>query len=295
MQNTIYIKHEIANILNIAKIITIHYFEFGKSYRFSGESHDFWEIMYADKGHVCITKGKQEFMLEQGEMLFVRPNLYHSLCSDGKHSANVFFISFETSSAPMNYFEDKVIKIPEHLKKLISEIIEEGKSAFILPMPDPKIRKLIPKEDSMIGSQQMIRLDLEKLLIMLLRYEQENGPNHQLFTSKSKFDDHIAAQIKKMLEDNIFGKITVSQISEQLHYGKTHLSTAFRKVYGRSMIDYYTYLKIEESKRLIREQNYSIQEISADLKFDTPQYFSKRFKQYVGMSPTEYLLSVKMD
>ena len=112
MQNTIYIKHEIANILNIAKIITIHYFEFGKSYRFSGESHDFWEIMYADKGHVCITKGEQEFMLEQGEMLFVRPNLYHSLCSDGKHSANVFFISFETSSAPMNYFEDKVIKIP---------------------------------------------------------------------------------------------------------------------------------------------------------------------------------------
>ena len=55
------------------------------------------------------------------------------------------------------YFEDKVIKIPDGLKGLISQIIAEGKSAFILPMPDPKLRELIPKEDSMIGAQQLVR------------------------------------------------------------------------------------------------------------------------------------------
>lgn len=295
MQNTVYIKHEIANVINIAKIITIHYFEYGKDYKFGGESHDFWEIMYSDKGHVCITSGEHEFMLEQGEMVFLRPDLYHDICSDGKHGANVFIISFDTNSSAMRYFEDKVIKIPDSLKGLISQIIAEGKSAFVLPMPNTKFHELIPKEDSMIGAQQLIRLNLEQFLILLLRYEQQNKTNYQLFTSKSKFDNHIAIQIKKLLEDNLFGKITVSQISEQLHYGKTHLSAAFKKIYNRSIIDYYTYIKIEEAKRLIREQNYSITEISAILKFDTPQYFSKRFKQYVFMSPTEYLLSVKID
>ena len=146
MQNTIYIKHEIANVINIAKIITIHYFEYGKDYKFNGESHDFWEIIYSDKGHVCITRGEHEFMLEQGELVFLRPNLYHNICSDGKHAANVFIISFDTNSSAMRYFEDKVIKIPDRLKGLISQIIAEGKSAFILPMPDPKLRELIPKE-----------------------------------------------------------------------------------------------------------------------------------------------------
>ena len=295
MQNTIYIKHEIANVINIAKIITIHYFEYGKDYKFNGESHDFWEIIYSDKGHVCITRGEHEFMLEQGELVFLSPNLYHNICSDGKHAANVFIISFDTNSSAMRYFEDKVIKIPDRLKGLISQIIAEGKSAFILPMPDPKLRELIPKEDSMIGAQQLVRLNLEQFLILLLRHEQQTKTNYQFFTSKSKFDNHIAAQIKKLLEDHLFDKITVSQISEQLHYGKTHLSTAFKKVYNRSIIDYYTFIKIEEAKRLIREENYSITEISTILKFDTPQYFSKRFKQYVSMSPKEYLLSVKID
>lgn len=295
MQNTIYIKHEIANVINIAKIITIHYFEYGKDYKFRGESHDFWEIMYSDKGHVCITSGKREFILEQGEMVFLRPDIYHNICSDGKHAANVFIISFDTTSPAMSYFEDKVIKIPDSLKGLISQIIAEGKSAFVLPMPDPKLRELIPKEDSMIGAQQLIRLSLEQFLILLLRFEQQNKTNYQLFASKSKFDNYIAGQIKKILEDNLFEKITVPQISEKLHYGKTHLSAAFKKIYNRSIIDYYTFIKIEEAKRLIREQNFSITEISAILKFDTPQYFSKRFRQYVSMSPTEYLLSVKVD
>lgn len=295
MQNTVYIKHEIANLISITKIITIHYFEYGKDYKFHGESHDFWEIMYADKGRVCITSGEYDFMLEQGEMVFLRPNLYHNICSDGKHAANVFIISFDTISSTMRYFEDKVIKIPESLKGLISQIIAEGNSAFVLPMPNPKVRGLIPKEDSKIGAQQLIRLNLEQFLILLLRYEQQSKTDYQLFTSKSKFDNHIAVQIKNLLEDNLFHKITISQISEQLHYGKTHLSSAFKKVYNRTIIDYYTFIKIQEAKRLIREQNYSISEISATLKFDTPQYFSKRFKQYVSMSPTEYFLSVKVD
>lgn len=38
MQNTIYIKHEIANVINIAKIITIHYFEYGKDYKLMGKA-----------------------------------------------------------------------------------------------------------------------------------------------------------------------------------------------------------------------------------------------------------------
>ena len=150
------------------------------------------QIIYSDKGHVCITRGEHEFMLEQGELVFLRPNLYHNICSDGKHAANVFIISFDTNSSAMRYFEDKVIKIPDGLKGLISQIIAEGKSAFILPMPDPKLRELIPKEDSMIGAQQLVRLNLEQFLILLLRHEQQTKINNQLFTSKSKFDNHIA-------------------------------------------------------------------------------------------------------
>ena len=293
MKNRLYVKHEITNVINISKVVTIHYFEYSKDFAYGGERHDFWEIMYADKGRIYITLGKDEILLEQGEMVFLRPNLFHDVRADGIHASNIFIASFDSNSSVMRYFEDKVVKIPPGLKDLISQIMSEGKSAFVLPMP--KKERLTPKEDSAIGSQQLVRLSLEQLLIMLLRSGQDNEADRQVFTSKIKFDNYVAEQIKRLLEEQLYGKMSISQISAQLHYGKTHVSNVFKKTYGRSIIDYYTYLKVEEAKRLIRERNHSITEIADSLNFDTLQYFSMRFKKYVGMSPREYAKSVKVD
>ena len=46
-----YIKHKLANTINITKIVTMHYFEFDKNFHFPGESHDFWEMVYGDELH----------------------------------------------------------------------------------------------------------------------------------------------------------------------------------------------------------------------------------------------------
>lgn len=58
-------------------------------------------------------------------------------------------------------------------------------------------------------------------------------------------------------------------------------------------MSYYTKLKIEEAKYLIRSNTMSISEISALLGFSSPQYFSKRFRQFVHMAPKQYTSSVK--
>ncbi len=55
------------------------------------------------------------------------------------------------------------------------------------------------------------------------------------------------------------------------------------------MIEYFTYLKIEKSKELLREKNNSIKEIAEKLSFDTPNYFSKTFKKYTKITPSEYV------
>lgn len=52
MQNTIYIKHEIANVINIAKIITIHYFEYGKIINFMGKAMTSGKLYIQTRG-IC--------------------------------------------------------------------------------------------------------------------------------------------------------------------------------------------------------------------------------------------------
>ena len=64
--------HKIANLLNIQKIVTIHYQALERNYVFPEETHDFWEINYADKGGVSIGVENKKIHLKQGEILIER-------------------------------------------------------------------------------------------------------------------------------------------------------------------------------------------------------------------------------
>ena len=52
-------------------------------------------------------------------------------------------------------------------------------------------------------------------------------------------------------------------------------------------------LKIKEAKKLIRENNYSISQISDMLGYSSIHIFSRAFKKAVGLSPTAYRKSIK--
>ena len=63
--------HRIANLLNIQKIVTIHYQELPEGYVSKEETHDFWEIIYADKGGVDVVRDGGRSRLRQGEVVFI--------------------------------------------------------------------------------------------------------------------------------------------------------------------------------------------------------------------------------
>jgi len=59
-------------------------------------------------------------------------------------------------------------------------------------------------------------------------------------------------------------------------------------------MDYYNYLKIKTAKQLLKEGDLSIKEIAEKLSFDTPNYFSKTFKKFTEMTPSQYKKSVSL-
>ena len=87
-------KHKIANLLNVQKIVTIHYQEPEKNYVSKEEKHDFWEIIYADRKDVLIVSENANTLLKQGEMIFIQPNLSHHVECIGENNLPeiVFFL-----------------------------------------------------------------------------------------------------------------------------------------------------------------------------------------------------------
>ena len=99
----IYVKTELQSILNISKIVTIHYYEFDKNFIFEGESHDFWEMVYVDRGQVKIRRDNEEQILSQGEIIFHKPDEFHSIRAYNS-APNFFVVSFVCNSPAMRYF-----------------------------------------------------------------------------------------------------------------------------------------------------------------------------------------------
>ena len=66
----------------------------------------------------------------------------------------------------------------------------------------------------------------------------------------------------------------------------------FREKTGRSPMQYYADLKITEAKKLLREDNLSVSQITDALGYSGIHNFSRAFKKSTGFSPTEYKKSI---
>lgn len=281
-----YIRYKINTSINISKIPTLIYYEFDKDYSFDGESHDFWELVYVDKGEIIIRASKEEIVLKQGEAYFHYPNQFHNIKANGKVAPNVFIITFVCRSGAMNYFKKKGhLKFGEQSRELIEKIIEEGKPVYGSQQLETTLKEPV------FGGQQMIKIYLEMLLITLIREDNKT----RVFSSKSSLENHITLEIKKILEDNIYGTVDIQTICKLLNYGKTYVCHTFKSITGKSIMKYFSELKITEAKKLIREKRYNFTEISNILMFNNPHYFSHVFKSVTGMTPREYQKSVRID
>lgn len=281
-----FIKTQLTNFVNITQIVTIHYYEFDKNFSFGGESHNFWEMVYVDKGKVLVTNERDEIILSQGDIVFHKPNEFHAIRSY-ESEPNFFVITFVCKSPSMAFLEDYHTKLDEKLKPFISSIIKESDLTFIIPKNDPSLKKLIKKDDAIIGGEQFIKTYLEQLLILLIRNVQKVN-EFNIFTTKQSMENHLIDSVKSYIEEHVESKIKISDICAKLGYSKSYLCKIFGEQTGQSIANYSTLTKIKHAKQLIRENRLNFSQISDKLNFETSQYFSRVFKRITGMTPTEF-------
>lgn len=283
-----YYKHKIENLLVISKIVTIHYFELDKDFKSKPEFHDFWELVYADKKEIlCEADGKQ-LILNEGEILFHKPNEVHSLRANGRNAPNVFIVSFECKSEAVRFFENKRLKLNKAFLRFIYAIIDESKRTFDLPYSDPELKKMKLLKTPSLGGQQLIKNYLEALLISLMRDETEKANAEAVFLPQEQLDEQLATRAIEFLQAHLCEKLSVADICAALHYNKSYIFKQFKKATNCSVMSYFTKLKINHAKRLLRETSLSVTQIADTLAFDSPNYFSKTFKKLTGYTPLKY-------
>lgn len=82
--------------------------------------------------------------------------------------------------------------------------------------------------------------------------------------------------------------ITLAYVADEVHLNPAYFSTLFKKEIGLSFKEYLNHVRIEESKRLLSNSNFSIIDIAIAVGFEDQSYFSKVFKKYTGMTPKQF-------
>ena len=278
--------------IDVKRVLMIHYFEYGRNFVFDGESHDYWEMVYVDKGQVAIKAGTdEEIILSQGEVVFHCPNEFHSIRSYNS-SPNFFVICFTCLSDVLNELVKYRAELKRELQPFISSIIKEAGRTYVIPKNDPDLQYMEKREGAESGGEQLIKTYLEQLLILLLRDKNKYGTS--AFPSKEIQDNHLVAKVKDYIEKNAEKTVYVSDVCRALGYSKSYLSKLFKEHKGETIQGYVTEVKITGAKNMIRDGNLSFAEISDRLSFDNPQYFSRVFKRVTGMTPTEFKLTLKL-
>lgn len=279
----------------IRKVISIHYFEYMSDFAFPGESHDFWEIVCVDKGMIDVIAGDKRIPLKRGSIIFHKPGEFHNIITNGEVAPNLVVIGFECHSPCMKAFEGKLLTVSDTERELLARIIIEARNSFAGRMDDPYQEELVRLPSPLaFGAEQMIANYLEELIIHLYRRYVENPGQ---FGTKRQPETQIKSdaynRIVRYMEEHIGERLSLDTICHDTLTGRSQLQKIFREAHGCGVIDYFSTMKIEAAKQLIRDNHLNFTEISDRLGYTSVHYFSRQFKKLTGMTPSEYATSIR--
>lgn len=290
-----YKKLALGQDFSVTEIVTVHYFEYPCDYRFDGESHDFWELLYVDKGEVMVGREQETTTLGRGQMIFHRPGEFHTVQCNGVHAPNLIVIAFDCRSPLMEAFNSLICTVGQQERVLLGTIIREAQKAFISPLDNPQLKELVRALKPPLGSEQLIKMALESLLIMLCRQrEQGQGGEGPASVISRQGKEQLLREISLYLEANVTRQLTLEEICRENHIGKSYLQKLFKERTGGGAIEYFGRLKIATAQQMMRQGNHNFTEVSRQLGYSSLHYFSRHFKKVCGMTPSEYACSVKL-
>ena len=287
---TNHIGSKLKSDIAIGKLYSVHYFEYPKNFKFTGESHNFWEFVYADKGDITVYADSEVYTLKQGNIIFHKPNEWHNVYANSAAAANVAIISFSCDSPAMSFFENKILSVGQEQKTILSKIFSEYTGAFSTPLGNPYTTKLVRKPNQAFGAEQLICQYIAEFLISFLRH---NPPTIQRLLPNINRENALLNMLVNYMLDHVTQAITINELVKYSGSNKTTISKVFKNNFNMSVMEYFISIKIDLAKKYLREANYNVSQISELLGYSGIHYFSRQFKKVTGMSPTEYTISIK--
>lgn len=138
------------------------------------------------------------------------------------------------------------------------------------------------------GYRHRVRAICTSLIIAVARKLDGAGqpppaPDHAPSTAAQ-----IVAAAKEYILKHFDGPITLGDVAWHVRKGDEHLARVFKRKTGQSVFDYVRELRMHRAKTLLQDASLSLTEIAERCGYQSLSFFSRTFREHVGISPSRY-------
>lgn len=257
--------------------------------------HDFFEILYVEKGCILHSINDSPYTkMYPGDYILVDIGSYHSFYIQDSKIVNIEFTSEAISKhIPMcnSFFQllaypaFAVMNTPD-AKLPIDKVLHDdtGYLSSCIYLMNTEINSFAHDTTFLpyIIKHHMIAVLLH---MMMPFYEPEI----------STAIDPVVQKMVEIIALHYSDSNPLAIASKQLSYSPSVLSTLFKNNMGMNFKEYLQRFRIDKAKRLLASTDMKVTIIASDVGYSDIKFFSKLFKDYEGITPTEYRRSSKHD
>jgi|GEM_PF-338221 len=259
--------------LQFSQIVTFFYQETASDFYFRGERHEPYELVLIDQGRLHNLVNGQDITLNQQELLIIDRDTWHMQFSDAP--VRFLTISFELSGGCLAPITGKVLRLPQTLRPAVEKMLRE-------------------RTEQGICAYDYLAALLQILLIELLRAEQSGRKSTApALPATARAENQIVDRALQLLSGRVGQKLTLGELASAVNVSIPYLCKLFDEHLGMPPGKYLSKIRLEECRVLLREGELSMGEIASRMGFSSPQHFSRQFRQWFGMTPSEYARSLR--
>lgn len=239
-------------------------------------AHEFWELVYIRKEEAdpfCMRWDTGEHRGEKAALYLFPPRCSHQFLNTGTLPAQNVYVGFSIQNA---------VQLSPAAKSIpIVLPCESGVSAPIVAICDVIAGAA---EEEVYGLLLQKRYDVMCNILQLARWITE-GTEGEIAGVINR-NHMLIMQIKETIMRNLNRYISVDELARQLYFSPNYLGQFFRQYTGMTVKNYHNQMRMEYALNLLVAGEASVSEIATQLGFDEVAYFSRRFKEFYGLSPS---------
>ena len=244
-------------------------------YHFTGEQHNFFELTYVDTGVLYTEVDGISYKLGEKDLMIYGPGQFHSQRTDNQAVSYVtIMFNMENISPDLpddwyNVLTNRVFHYNKKIYTLIKALVQESSTGA-------------PYTDSLMHCL------LTETIIRLLQGVYSTPSVQPSSVVRQNYQDELFDRVLQFVESKIYEPLTVADICRQFSLSRSTLQLLFKNAVNQSPKKYISDMKLERSCQMLRENKYTISEISLKLGYSSIHYFSNAFNQKYHISPSEY-------